>query len=332
VSLSLREKQNLYHSLSQLLRAGVALPGALTSLAKSSSGKERHLLQRLNKSVNAGKTVGESIAALRPDVSDLEVGAIAACEKSGRLEYGLNVLAGYFESLALARERILARCAYPLFVLHFGVLALNAPTLIVGGGLTPYLRQVGGTLGLFWAVILVGFLLFPLLRDAGAGGPGLDAFLRRIPLLGKVRTCFATSRFCATYEMQLDAGINVIDALETAQRASQSGLIKQAVRRAIPEVRDGAQVGPLLADSGALPEPVVRAIMVGEQTGQLDQELVRMTKEYQDKGVARLETIAEWVPRLFYVCILLYVAFRVVVILMGIYGPNGVYRQLIDGM
>lgn len=329
MSLRLREKQSLYHSLAQLLRSGIPLPGALKSLAQTSSGDQRRLIERVNKSINAGKTVGESVAAQRPEVSDLEIGVVSACEKSGRLEYGMNMLARYFESLAVARERILAKCAYPLFMLHFAVLVLSVDTLIVGGGLVPYLQRVGGTLGLFWGIVVVLLLLFPLLRDAGAGGPGLDSFLRSIFLIGKVRTCFATSRFCATYEMQLDAGINIIDALEAAQRASLSGLIKRAVRRAIPEIRNGSQVGPLLAVSGALPEPVTRAILVGEQTGRLDEELARMTAEYQEKAVARLETVTEWLPRMLFVGVLLYTGYRIVTILLGYFAT---LNKIIDGM
>jgi type II secretory pathway component PulF len=240
------------------------------------------------------------------------------------------MLSGYFGGLAAARERILAKCAYPLFMLHFAILLFTAVDTFVGGkGLVFYVQRAGGTLLLFWAVVIVGLLLFPLLRDAGAGGPGLDSFLRNIFLVGKVRTCFATSRFCATYEMQLDAGINVIDALEAAQRASLSGLIKRAVRRAIPEIRNGAQVGSLLASSGALPEPVTRAILVGEQTGHLDEELARMSKEYQEKGVARLETLTEWLPRLLFVCIILYIGYRATLIILGYFQT---LNKIMEGM
>ena len=42
-----------------------------------------------------------------------------------------------------------------------------------------------------------------------------------------------------------------------------SGLIRAAIKRAIPEVRNGAQVGPLLAASSAFPEAMTRAILTG---------------------------------------------------------------------
>jgi type II secretory pathway component PulF len=328
VSLSLREKQSLYHSLGQLLRSGVPLAGALKSLAQTSSGGQRRLIRRLNEAINAGKTMGEAIAAQRPEVSDLEIGVITACEKSGRLEAGMTQLAGYHGAFATARDAILKKCAYPVFVLHFGIFLFPLKTLIVGGGVAAYLRETFGVLALIYAVVLVVFLLLPLLRDAGSKSAVFDSLIRMIPMIGKIRRAFATSRFCATYGMQLGAGINVIDALQAAQRASLSGLITAAIRRAIPEVRNGAQVGPLLAVSGAFPPPMTRALIVGEQTGELDEELTRMTAEYQEEALARLDTAAEWVPRLLYVGILIYVGYSVVRMYQGYLVDLG---KIIDG-
>jgi len=328
VSLSLREKQSLYHSLGQLLRSGVPLPGALKSLAQTSSGTQRRLIKRLNEAINSGKTVGEAIAAQRPDVSELEVGVISACEKSGRLEYGMTQLAEYHGAFATAREGILKKCAYPAFVLHFGVFLFPLKALIVDGNVAAYLRETFGVLALAYGILLVIYLLIPLLRDFGSQSAAIDSLLRFIPRIGKLRRAFATSRFCATYGMQLDAGINVIDALEAAQRASLSGVVRAAIRQAIPEVRNGVQVGPLLAVSGAFPEPMTRSFCVGEQTGELDQELARMATEYQGEALSRLETLAEWVPRLFYVGILIYIGYSIIMMYKGYIADLG---KIIDG-
>ena len=312
MSLSLREKQSLYHSLGQLLRSGVPLPGALANLALTARGSQRRLLLRVRESVDAGRTVAEALNAARPAVSEMEVGIVSAVERAGRMEQGMAQLAGYFQALAAAREGILKKCAYPAFVLHFGIIILSLPTLLFGGGLEAYVRKTGQVLVLIYGVALIVALLVPLLIDAGARSAALDALLRMFPLVGKIRRAFAVARFCATYGMQLNAGINVMDALQAAQRASRSGLIRATVRRAIPEVRNGAQVGPALAAGGAFPEPMIRAFSVGEQTGELDQELARLAADYQSEALSRLENAAEWAPRLFYVAILLYTGYSIV--------------------
>ena len=311
MSLSLRDKQSLYHSLGQLVRSGIPFPAALDNLARTTRGGMRRVVRRLKEAVGSGQTVGEAFARQRPAVGEMEVGVIAAVERAGKLERGLAQLSDYFGALAQARAGIVKKCAYPAFVLHFGVFVFGLKTFF-GSGLGPFLRATFGLLGLLYAVVIVIALVVPLLRSAGSASALPDSLLRMLPLVGGIRRALSTARFCATYEMQLDAGINVIDALQAAQRASQSGLIRAAVARAIPEVRGGAQVGGLLAASGAFPEPMIRSFCMGEQTGELDHELKRLAAEYQAEGLTRIETLAEWLPRLLYIAVVIYVGYGVV--------------------
>ena len=293
------------------MHSGVQIRAALRSLALTSSGAQRRMLKRMDSAVEAGKTLGDAIAAERALVDDLEIGVVAACEKSGRLEYGMSQLSKYFAALAAAREAALSRCAYPVVMLHLAVFAVPLGTLI-NSGVGPYLRKTLGFLVFMWALVIIILQILPLARDSGARNSAMDRLLRRLPSIGGIRRAFATSRFCATYEMQLDAGINVIDALDAAQRASMSGLAREAVRDAIPEIRNGSQVGPLLATSGAFPEPMTRAILVGEQTGRLDQELTRIAEDSQAEAIRRLNTLAEWGPRLLYMGVAGYIGYSVV--------------------
>lgn len=312
MSLSLREKESFYRSLGQLLRSGVAFPAALESLARTSRGSLRQFIAQLKAGASNGGTVAEAFATLRPAVGEMEIGTLSAVERTGKLERGLAQLAEYFGAMAQARSSFWKKSAYPLFLLHFGVLVLALPQALFGGGVSGYLRQTGLTFALIYGVALCLALLFPLLRDAGATSRGIDSLLRALPLFGGLRQAFALSRFCSTYEMQLDAGVNIIDALDSAGRASRSGLIATAVKRALPDVRGGMQVGPLLAGSGAFPQEMIRSICVGEDTGELDRELQRLAVEYQAEGLDRLETLADWLPKILYLVILVCLAYGIV--------------------
>ena len=57
---------------------------------------------------------------------------------------------------------------------------------------------------------------------------------------------------------------------------------------------------------------MIRSFCIGEQTGEIDQELLRLASEYQAEGLARIETLAEWLPRLLYIAILGYIGFGIV--------------------
>lgn len=324
MSLRFREKQSLYHSLGQLLRSGVTFPAALRSLATTSRGDLRRLLTRLNHAVENGNTVAEAFAAQRPVISEMESSIVAAVERAGRLDRGLGQLADYFGALAAARATAWKKAAYPLFVLHFGILVLGVQTLI-SAGVGAYLVNVGTLLAIVYGVALLVAVAVPLLSDSGAFSGAIDALLRCIPLIGGIRKNFAVSRFCATYEMQLGAGVNVMDGLKAAGRAARSGLIANTIARALPKVTQGEQVGPLLAAGGGFPETMLRDFAVGEQTGRLDEELDRLAVEHRQAALSRLEALAEWLPRLIYVGVMGYLAYRIVSWYSG-------YLQQIDNL
>ncbi len=327
MSLPLRAKQSFYHSLAQLLRAGVTFPAALEKLSHTSRGPLRRTIHRLRAALDSGATVGEACAQQRGVISQTEASVISAVESSGRLEHGLEQLSTYYAALAFARETIIRKSAYPIFVLHFGILSLGLPELFKADGGIGFIRQTGTIFAIGYGLAVAAYLLLPSLREAGTTNAAVDRVLQLLPVLGKLRRSFAMARFCMIYQIELDAGVNVLDALTAAGRASRSGLVHAAVESALPDIRNGAQVGPLLAGSHAFPEDVSRSILVGEESGELDSELRRLATDYQADALVRLETAAEWFTKLIYLSVVIYIGWRIV----GTYqGYTSEVRKLLD--
>jgi type II secretory pathway component PulF len=308
-----REKASLFHALGQLVRTGTPFPKAIGKLALLSRGPARASLARIQAALDRGASVGDSLLAGAPLVSALEACVFSASDRAGRLDHGLDQASQYHAAIAEARSRTRARLAYPAFVLHFALLVLPLPTLFAeNGGLGPFLKAVGLAVGALWLSIFTVAALVRILLAAAEKTAAADSLLRAIPLFGKLRRDFALGRFCSAYHMQLDAGVNVLASLEASGAASGSALLRDAVASAMPEVRSGGQVGPALEKTRAFPEPFIRAFTVGEHTGELDRELLRIGEEYRNSAIRGLETIAEWVPRLIYVAILLYIGWRII--------------------
>jgi type IV pilus assembly protein PilC len=308
---SYREKESLYRGLGQLLKSGIPFPTAVEKLAQTSHGSVRHSLERMHAAVSSGQTVAEAFEKSAGFVTPLDASVVAALERSGRLDHGFQQLAEYYAALAKARSTILRQSAYPLFILHLGILMLGVPTL-VAEGVQSYLAEVGWTIGITYAAAIVLALLFRSANDAAAVHPATDRFLRMIPLIGKVRRSFALARFCFVYDIQLEAGINVIDALLTAARAGRSGMIRSAVDTAIPRIRAGESVGLVLAASDAFPREMIRDLQVAESVGGLDRELPRLARHFQEDALGRLTIVAEWLAKLLYFAVVLYLAWRII--------------------
>ncbi len=315
--MSPRAKQQLYHSLAQLLRAGVTFPRALEKLSTTARGPARQTVARIRSHLDRGYTVAEACAAAH--LGSTEAAVLAAVERAGSLDRGLEELARHFGALASARGRVLAKLAYPVFVLVLGVLLLNLP-LIVRQDATAYLYATLPVLAAMVAAALALVVVCKFLAALASFDPLVDAFVRALPLIGGMQRAFAMSRFCLAYELQLNAGINVFDALQSASSASRSGMVRSAVARVLPEVRAGSQVGPLLAESSAIDPEVAQGIVVGEESGSLGSELRQLAATQSERAYGRLDALAEWLPRLVYVAVLLYVGASIV----------RVYRDYLD--
>jgi type II secretory pathway component PulF len=323
-----REKARLYHELGQLVRSGTPLRRAIETLLPHTRGTSRTALAGVKAALEHGDTVAEALTAGAPFIAPLEAGMFAASDRAGRLESGLAHASEYYAALAEARSRMWSRSAYPLFVLHIGFIALSLPAIFApGGGIDAFLKSLGIAVGALWITILVAGAILRALLSAARTSTTLDRLLRSIPLLGKVRRAFALSRFCAAYNLQLDAGVNVLASLDIAGRASGSAIIRSASTEALPSVRAGGKAGAALIATGAFPEPFASAFTVGEETGGLDQELRRLSDEYRSAALRGLETLADWAPRIVYLAILIYLACQIIGVFQGSMRD---FRNLLD--
>ena len=331
VTLTLRQKQTFYHELEQFLRSGIPLPQAVEALLPETSyGSLRKVLERLLKSFLQGESVPGAFAKLKPTVGDMEVALISASSNTGRLEQSFIYLSNYFGALDNVRSKIVKGILWPAVQLHIGVFVSNLIPVFVGGlSWDAYVTRCGVTLGLCYAAAIALWAGGSLLVDMARSNPSLDYLLGRIPLAGKLRRNLALSRFCATYEMQLQGGINIFESLKAAGAASQSARIDATVTRVLPKVRGGASLGSTLDGKGVLPAALQRAIRLGEETGNLDENLRRWADYYQKAAIGALDAAAVWIPRLFH---LLIAAYLIYCIIGAGKAQANMYNQILDGM
>lgn len=314
MKLTLREKQSFYHELEQFMRSGIPMPQAVEALLpESPRGGVRNALRRLQEYFRDLETVPNAFGRLRPDIGEMEVTLIASSSDSGRLDLALGYLSEYFGSLHEVRAGLLKQLAWPVVQLHLGVFLLSLPPLIIGtmSGFG-YLLHCGSVLALVYALAIGGYLLGAALLRLARANAGVDRALSLIPVVGKLRRNFALSRFCATYEIQLQAGINVVNSLTAAARASQSARLIADADRAVPEILAGKQVAAALGEASSLPAAFRRVLRIGEETGSLDQDLRQWADYYQKASISSLQTACGWLQRIIYLFIALYLGYSII--------------------
>ncbi len=313
MKLSLAARRQFYDELGKLLAAGFPFSQAVeTMLSTRPREASRQVLEKFKTLALAEANITECFSAPGLPFSPMEIALVSACERSGQLQRGCEFLERYYARLDAVRRQILRKSIYPVFMLHFGILILAIPALFRGGDLPSVVRTIVLQLGTFYFILGSVLVGTRTLVKMAVRSSALDRALGLLPLFGGIRRSLAVSRFCTTYQMQLDAAVNVMDSLGAAAGASGSALVSDGIHRALPGIRAGNAVGPEIAATGVLPQDVVRALVIGEKTGTLDRELLRVANDYEARALAGIETIGEWVPKLIYFTIVIFLAWGIV--------------------
>jgi type II secretory pathway component PulF len=291
-----RELENFTRLLSSLLAAGVPLSRALVILYKESSSpaasakwKEIHDL------VVDGMSLADSMGKSPETFPRVYTAMVQAGETGGFLDLVLAQIADFQAREKELRSKVMSAMLYPciLFVLAIGVLIFLLTFFIPrfqgifkGFGATlPLATQivigVSNVVRHYGAFVAVGLVVAGfLLRTWFASEKGRRAWeglMLRAPVVGPLVAEFAMARFCRMLGTLLGAGVPLVQGLSVARKSIGNQILVDAVSQAIERVQQGGQLGASLAETrGLFPSSVVEMISVAEESGRLDQELVRI--------------------------------------------------------
>jgi type II secretory pathway component PulF len=125
-------------------------------------------------------------------------------------------------------------------------------------------------------LLLIGFALRNWFQSE-KGRRSWESLILKAPIVGRLVAKFAMARFCRMLGTLLGAGVPLVQALNVARKSIGNQVLVDAVSRAIERVQEGAQLGASLADcQGLFPGSVLEMVAVAEESGRLDQELIRI--------------------------------------------------------
>lgn len=296
--------------LSSLLAAGVPFSRALRILQREATAPAAKAKWReLHDAVVDGLPLSAAMARSPETFPRVYVAMVEAGEAGGFLDAVLAQIADFQAREKELRAKVTAAMVYPAVLLALAVAVIifllvffiprfqlvfqgfNAELpvltqLIVG--LSHVLRQAG--LPLFAAAVAGGFVLRRWLRSE-PGRRAADRILLRLPVAGSLVAQYAMARFCRMLGTLLAAGVPLISALGVARRSLGNQVLIDAVGDSIERVRRGEPLGLSLAAQPQLfPGAVVEMISVGEESGRLDRELVRLAATTEGELDQRLKT------------------------------------------
>jgi len=290
---------SITRELATLLRAGLPLDRALEVLIDlAPTPPVASLLQTIRDDVRGGKALSQALDAHRAVFSRFYVNIVRAGEAGGALGTVLTRLADTMERTKDLRDSVQSALIYPTILICVAVTSVMVLLIFVVPQFQQTFSQAGKALPLptqivilfgtalrkyWWLAILIVFGLTWLIRRR-LQKPEVrfrwDGRLLRLPLLGDLLAKVEVARFARTLATLLANGVTLLAGLAIVRETMTNSVLARALDGVITRLREGKGFGRPLVETGLYPKLATQMILVGEESGRLEEMLNRVADVY----------------------------------------------------
>ena len=235
-------------------------------------------------------------------------------EAAGTLPAVLRKMADFLRERAMRRGQLSAVMIYPVIMVVVMVVVIiflmtmvlpKIKTVITGfGHELPWPTKVlMGTYSFaeaHWiliSLVAAGALIFlaTALRTA-RGRRVRDTLALRVPVLGELIRKNETAQFTATLQTLLASGVKMADCMAVLKETTSNSFMTDTISDLQESILRGSDVSAVLRRSRIIPNAVAHMVAVGEQSGELEQVLSRLSENMHaevDITTARLNALLQ---------------------------------------
>jgi general secretion pathway protein F len=297
-----REVGAFTQQLSTMLAAGLPLDRSLQVLLDlAENDRVKRTVAEIRDRVRQGGSLSDALEEQHGAFNRLFVNMVRAGEVGGTLDVTLARLTQYLERSRDLKDSVISALIYPVLLLLLAAGSLVLLLVYVIPQFTPIFEELGGDLPLitrlvlgvgsvlqnfWWAIILLTVLAVSWFRRMLADADKRFAWDDRVlstkwvgDLVGKIET----ARLTRTLGTLLSNGVPLLSALSIAQNVITNTVLRRDVNDAAREVKTGGGLARNLARGGRFPRLALQMIAVGEETGQLDSMLLKVSDTYDNE-------------------------------------------------
>jgi general secretion pathway protein F len=331
--------------LATLVGAGFPLVSALDALVpQTKSHGFKKILAQIKDLIVEGNSFARALSNYPGQFSPLFVNMVRAGETSGTLEIVLERLADITEKQQALKNRIQTALAYPIFMLVIGTAVLFILLIYIVPSITSIFADMNQVLptptrilillsdflkSYWWSVfilIAVGAVFFNRVKKTEKGRYWIDKTMLLWPGIGILVKKLAVARFARTLGSLLENGVSMLIALDIVKNIAGNKLISDSVETAAIEVGKGQGLGVALAGSGIFPQLSIQMIQVGEQSGQLETMLTKISDVFENEVEITIMRLTSYLEPVMILIMGSIVAFIVLSICLPIFEMNQLIR------
>ena len=315
---STRELAAATHDLASLLESGLALDRALEILIDSTERKRlRRQLVKVLDQVRDGSPLADALANSDKTFPRFLISTVRAGEAGGSLEVTLKSASAHLAKIDAVKEAITSALIYPTILVFTAGLSITFVLTFVLPQFEPLFRDAGKQLPTITRIVMaaghiVGSYGWVFLILFIGGAVALrhalqqarfrrrwDAVALRLPAVGRLITKIETARFSRTLGTLVRNGLTLPDALRITQETLSNRAFAEDVGATAANIREGGGLAEWLRRTRTFPPLGLQLIQLGEETGKLDEMLLRQADIYERESQRTIDRLlAVLVPAL----------------------------------
>ena len=339
--LTSRELLDFTRQMAVLLKSGLELDRCLVimhDLMAADSG--RVIVRNIQKDVHAGETLSRALAKQEGSFPPIYLNMVRAGETGGFLEKVFERLSVFLETRMRLIESVRSALIYPAVVVTAGVVAVGVLMVYVIPKFAKIFEGMGGELP-FSTRMLIGFshfiggywywlvaaaigaaFAFRQWLATPAGRVKWDGVVLRLPLFGALATKTMLAQFTRTFGTLLQSGVPIMQSLMIVKDTVSNKVLARLLEKTAKGVKEGRRISAQLAESGLFPPLATHMILVGEESGQLDEMMLKMAAIYDEEVETAVKRMLALLEPALILAMGIGVAFVVVSMLTAIFSAN----------
>ena len=272
------------------------------------------LIGKVLEKVKGGSSLADALEKQPGVFSRFYLNMLRAGEAGGNLGDVLNRLSEYLERSKELRDTVSTAMIYPAILLLMSIGSLFVMLTFVVPQFTEMFQSAGKELpvstqivvGLaewlqkYWWMIIIGIFFatsyFKFQRSVPARKKKLDGWLLKMPLVGTITLNKETANMSRTLGTLLGNGVSILSALSIVRETVDNLVLADAVKETEEELKQGRHMSDALQEKGLFPKMALQMIKMGEETGRLEEMLLRIANIYDKQlktSITRLLALLE---------------------------------------
>jgi len=337
----IRDLLTFTQELSTLVSAGLPIDRSLNILGTLTENQRlRETVKDILKRVEGGNSLAEALGYHPRIFPKIYINMVKAGESGGFLETILSRLAQYLQSTKELREHLISVMIYPLvLMIVMGISIIILVTFVIPrfarifsdmGGTIPVPTQIVLSFsqlvrGYWWAGLgIVALIYFGLKMYNQDEERKLrwDRFKLKWVAIGDIIKKVEVARFSRTLGTLLQSGVSILPALNLVKEISQNRAISRSIAYIHDRLREGKGISRSLEETDVFPPLAVHMIGVGEETGRVDEMLIKVAETYEANVQITVRRFVSLLGPLVILIMGVVVGFMVLSILLAILSIN----------